>query len=59
MRPIGALQWSCNFIVTEMTFLSFLETDFPELQWSCNFIVTEITQKSQNILNGLKASMEL
>ena len=36
------LQWSCNFIVTEIFTMSAMSSALCRLQWSCNFIVTEI-----------------
>ena len=38
----ATLQWSCNFIVTEMSNLDQEQASRIQLQWSCNFIVTEI-----------------
>ena len=38
----GALQWSCNFIVTEICVTKSHTSPSNLLQWSCNFIVTEI-----------------
>ena len=39
---VSKLQWSCNFIVTEIGMLGGGGAQTSMLQWSCNFIVTEI-----------------
>ena len=53
------LQWSCNFIVTEIIYVSLVIIASCMLQWSCNFIVTEIIQIWRNNNEILNASMEL
>ena len=47
------LQWSCNFIVTEIPKYTPIDTALSELQWSCNFIVTEIWYSLAVLLNAL------
>ena len=39
---VNGLQWSCNFIVTEISSNLTSNGLVTTLQWSCNFIVTEI-----------------
>ena len=51
---IFMLQWSCNFIVTEILTDSIAQFRAGALQWSCNFIVTEIM-----ILYGKPTFIEL
>ena len=54
------LQWSCNFIVTEISLHVLLSSSMVcKLQWSCNFIVTEILLGRVVVHWANIASMEL
>ena len=53
------LQWSCNFIVTEIWLMNLEIIYVCMLQWSCNFIVTEIVITQARRDEVYDASMEL